>query len=64
MLLNPIKNDPRYSITKEWIGQATPHFVLRYCDEYIASSKYYQSMLIRAVGLNAEHRGALIIEAV
>jgi len=64
MLLNPIENDPRYSITKEWTGQTTPQFVLRYCDEYIASSKYYQSMLIRAVGLNAEHRGALIIEAV
>jgi len=34
---NPAK-DRRYTITREWVGSSEPHFVVRFCDEYIGSS--------------------------
>ena len=59
MLVNPIKRDSRYTIQKEWTGKDKPQFVLRFCDEWIFSSSFYSSVLIRAIGHNAERQGAL-----
>ena len=62
-MYRPIEKDPRYTITKEWTGKEKPQFVVRFCDEWICSSPFYSSAVARAVGHNAERRGALIITA-
>ena len=63
-MTNPISKDNRYTITQEWTGKDKPSFVLRYEDEFIACSQFYGPMLIRAIGLNAEHKGALLIRGI
>ena len=62
-MYRPIEKDPRYTITKEWTGKEKPQFVVRFCDEWICSTLFYNSAVIRAVGHNSERKGALIITA-
>ena len=62
-MYRPIEKDPRYTISKEWTGKEKPQFVVRFCDEWICSSSFYSSAVIRAVGHTAERRGALTITA-
>ena len=62
-MYRPIERDPRYTITKEWTGKEKPQFVVRFCDEWICSSSFYSSAVLRAVGHNAERRGALVFTA-
>ena len=56
----PIEKDPRYTITKECTGKEKPQFVLRFCDDWICSTSFFNSAVIRAVGHQAERRGALV----
>jgi len=51
----PIPKDSRYTITQEYTGHpsAKPQFVIRFCDEWVDSSQFYTSAVVRAVGHNA-----------
>lgn len=60
----PIKSDSRYSIALEFCGHPEKRYVLRFCDEFIASSISRSAMAVRAVGHNAVRNGALVIEEV
>jgi hypothetical protein len=60
-LTNNGKPDLRYRIGLEHTGHEKPHFVLRFCDEFVASSISYSAMVGRAIGLRAIHRGAVPI---
>lgn len=62
----PLKSDARYTITREHGGwpEKAPRHVLRFCGEFISSSPFYASMLIRAAGHKAERNGALVIEGI
>jgi len=62
-MYRPIYKDPRYTITKEWTGKEKPQFVVRFCDEWICSTPFYSSAVGRAVGHDAERRGALVFTA-
>jgi hypothetical protein len=64
MKMHPISSDQRYTITKEFCGYSEARYVLRFCGEWIMQSKYYDSVLIRAVGERARRNGAITIEAI
>jgi hypothetical protein len=59
----PIHRDRRYTVTKEFTGHAKPQWVVRFCGEWVASSPFYSSAVVRAVGHNAERMGAPVIVA-
>ena len=61
-MFHPIKSDRRYEIQLEWCGHETPHYVLRWCGDFIASSISRAAMVTRAVGHKAQRDGALTIE--
>lgn len=50
MTYRPIKDDPRYTIDREWCGYPQPRYVLRFCGDWIAQSISRSSMATRAVG--------------
>jgi len=52
----PIERDKRYTITQEYTGHpsAKPQFVVRFCNDWVGSSQFYNSAVVRAVGHNAE----------
>lgn len=52
------KRDERYEISREFCGYAQAQYVLRFCGEFIISSPFYSSVVVRAVGHNAMRRGA------
>lgn len=56
--------DKRYHVAREYCGKAKPEFVLRFCDEFIVSSPFYSTVLMRAVGHNAARNGALEIRGI
>ena len=33
----PLKDDRRYTITKEWTGKDRPQYVIRFCNEWVDS---------------------------
>jgi hypothetical protein len=61
--MNPIK-DKRYTITNEFTGHISgkPVFVARFCGEWIGSSQFYSSALMKVVGHKAMREGALVIQ--
>lgn len=63
---NPVtqngKPDRRYEVRREWTGHAKPHYVARFCGEWIGSSQFYSSAVMQAVGHNARRLGALTFE--
>lgn len=59
-MYRPIGKDPRYTITKEWTGKEKPQFVLRFCDEWICATSFFDSAVVRAVGHKAHRQGALV----
>lgn len=61
---NDGRTDHRYTITKEFCGYPEARFVVRFCGDFIMQSLFYSSALARAVGHNAERRGALTITEV
>lgn len=39
-IYNPIKDDGRYQIAREYCGYAEPRWVARFCDEWLGQDKY------------------------
>lgn len=37
--MNPLKNDSRYTVFREWCGFKEPRFVARFCDEWIGQGE-------------------------
>jgi hypothetical protein len=56
--------DSRYSLTLEHTGHARPHWVARFCGEWIASSRFYSAALARLVGDASIRKGNPIIEEI
>jgi hypothetical protein len=54
--------DKRYTITLEHTGHEKPHYVVRFCDEWVGSRAHYGSAVMLAVGEHARRRGALTFE--
>jgi len=63
MPMNPI-SDLRYTITKEYTGDISgkPVFVARFCGEWIGSSQFHSSALMKVIGHKAMREGALVIQ--
>lgn len=59
-----LASDERYTITREFCGYEEPRFVLRFCGDYLANSKFYSSMLLLAMGESVKRRGCPVIEAI
>ena len=55
------QTDKRYTVNKEYAGQAAPVWVARFCGEFIRTSLSYSAMVLRCVGHKAEMNGALVI---
>ena len=53
--------DRRYSVALEWCGHATPHYVARFCGEWLGQSKFYASAMMLCVGESNVRNGAEII---
>ena len=64
MKICPLSSDARYTVTREWVGQESPRYVVRFCGEWVAACASYSSAVLRAVGESARRRGALVIEEV
>lgn len=63
-MINPVSNDKRYTIAKEYTGKDKPQWVLRYCGDWVCSSPFLSTVAIRAIGMSCERRGCQIIEEV
>jgi hypothetical protein len=46
---HPIKSDNRYSVTKEFTGHEKPQWVVRFCGQWVDSSAFYTSAVVKAV---------------
>ena len=59
----PIHTDSRYVISQEFTGHISgkPQYVLRYCDQFVASSQFYSSIVVRAVGHKSIKNGNPVI---
>jgi hypothetical protein len=55
-----IHDDKRYSINLEFCGHAKPHYVARFCGEFIASSLSRPAMVLKCIGHNNVRLGAEI----
>jgi hypothetical protein len=53
--------DTRYSVEKEFTGRAKPQFVARFCGEFIGSSGFYNSAVVRCIGHNSARKGNLVV---
>lgn len=62
-ITNNGRTDERYSVRLEYCGHEKPHYVVRFCGEWIGQSQFYGSALMLASGHNARRNGALVIEA-
>ena len=59
-----LPSDNRYTVSREWTGNAKPQFVIRFCGEWIASCQSYSAAVVLAVGEKARRNGALVFEAI
>jgi hypothetical protein len=48
-MMHPIKSDERYSLTKEFTGHEKPQWVVRFCGQWVDSSAFYTSAVVKAV---------------
>jgi hypothetical protein len=48
-VIHPIKSDNRYSVTKEFTGHEKPQWVVRFCGQWVDSSAFYSSAVVKAV---------------
>jgi hypothetical protein len=48
-MIHPIKSDERYSVTKEFTGHEKPQWVVRFCGQWVDSSAFYTSAVVKAV---------------
>lgn len=51
------KPDRRFTVQKEPCGHLEPRFVLRFCDNFVMQSPFYDACVVRAVGYRAMLRG-------
>jgi len=58
------KPDARYTVTLEHTGRDRPHYVARFCGDWIASSASYASATLAALGHDAVRRGCDVVTAV
>ena len=63
MTYYPLKSDRRYTMAKEFTGAAQAMWVLRFCGEFVDSSAFKSSMMIRALGHKQLLLGQKPIEA-
>jgi hypothetical protein len=62
MTYRPIKGDPRYTISREWVGCEKPCFVVRFCDDWVAASARLTHAIKRALLEDKKRKIALGIE--
>jgi hypothetical protein len=48
-MIHPIKSDERYSLTKGYTGHEKPQWVVRFCGQWVDSSAFYTSAVVKAV---------------
>jgi hypothetical protein len=58
----PIPSDKRYTIAKEFCGYPESRFVLRFCNDFVMQSQFYNSCLVRAVGYKSAEKNEIIVE--
>lgn len=61
MSVHPIKSDQRWTVTREFCGEKTVQFVIRFCGDWIDKRSSYSAAVLRAVGAKAARDGALIV---
>ncbi len=57
----PVRRDRRYTVTLEWCGYERQRYVVRFCDEFIASFETKSGAFMRAVGEHQVRMGALVV---
>ena len=57
---NPIRSDRRWTVTREYTGNAKPQFVIRFCGDWIDSRTTYPAAVTCAVVSKAARDGALV----
>lgn len=60
MKKHPLKQDQRYTVTREFCGMAEPQFVIRFCGDWIDSRRSYPAAVLRATGHRNVRQGALV----
>jgi hypothetical protein len=58
-MIHPIKSDERYSVAREWTGHKKPQWVVRFCGQWIDSSAFYSSAVVKAVVTKASRDNEL-----
>jgi hypothetical protein len=48
-MIHPIKSDQRYSVAREYTGHVKPQWVVRFCGQWVDSSAFYTSAVVKAV---------------
>jgi hypothetical protein len=48
-MIHPIKSDERYSVAREFTGHVKPQWVVRFCGQWVDSSAFYTSAVVKAV---------------
>lgn len=61
MKTHPVRSDQRFTVTREYFGEAEPRFVLRFCGEWVDKFRNYPAAVLRAVGESNIRRGALVV---
>lgn len=56
--------DMRYTVTREHTGRDRPHYVARFCGDWIGSSEFYGSAAGLAIGHAARRRGCAVVEGI
>lgn len=59
----PVSRDQRYRVTLEHTGHEKPHWVFRFCDEFMASSQFKSSAVLLAIGEHQRRIGSPVITA-
>ena len=58
MKTHPIKSDQRYTVTREWCGDAKPRYITRFCGEWIAKATTYPAAVMLATGHRLQRNGS------
>jgi hypothetical protein len=61
-MFQPVRSDARYTVAKEYCGQAAPRWVARFCGEWLGQSISRNTAVMLCIGHSARRRGCLVIE--
>jgi hypothetical protein len=64
MQTHPIRSDSRWTVTREFCGESSPQFVIRFCGEWVDKRATYPDAVLRAVGAKNVRDGALVISEI